>query len=242
MGYAIYAVVCYAVFLSSFVWAIGFIGDFGVGKTIDAPAGEGGWPAALLDTVLLALFAIQHSVMARWTFKRWWTRFVPPPVERSTYVLAASLLLLLLFTAWRPIAGWAWDLRGTPAGTLLRALYGAGWIVTLLSTFMLSHFELFGLAQAWQHLRERVPATGGELRQVWLYRFVRHPIMVGFLITFWATPAMSFGHLLFSLLATAYILLGVLLEERDLVAAFGEQYLRYRERVPMLLPFFKRRR
>jgi protein-S-isoprenylcysteine O-methyltransferase Ste14 len=239
MLHRLYALACYAVFLASFAWAVGFIGDFGVAKTIDRPRGAGDWAALAVDVALLALFAVQHSVMARPAFKRWWTRFVPQPLERSTYVLAASLALLVLFALWQPIPGYLWDRRGTPAGAMLLGLYAFGWLLTLAATFMIDHFELFGFAQAWR--RARPVDEGDELREVWLYRFVRHPIMLGFLVTFWATPAMSIGHLLFAGLSTAYIVLGTALEERDLVAAFGERYRRYRRRVPMLLPWPKRR-
>ena len=228
------------VFLATFLYAIGFVGGLGVPKTIDTPAGPGGWEALAVDLALLGLFAVQHSVMARPAFKRWWTRFVPPPVERSTYVLFSSLLLALLFGVWRPLSTTVWDLRGSAAGAILLAGYGLGWILVLVSTFMISHFELFGLTQAWRRLRER-PEPPAAFVERFLYRFVRHPIMLGFLVAFWSAPVMSTGHLVFAIMTTGYILVGVQLEEQDLRRAFGAAYERYRARVPMLLPFTKRR-
>jgi len=238
--YAAYAVLSYLVFLASFLYAIGFVGDLAVPKTIDAPAGAGGWAAFLVDAVVLGLFAIQHSVMARPGFKRWWTRWVPVPVERSTYVLFSSLLLCLVFVAWQPLPSPVWDLRGTPAGQVMVVLYALGWGVVLLSTFMISHFELFGLTQAWRRARAQ-PASDSVFRETFLYRFVRHPIMLGFLIAFWAAPLMTRGRLLFAVLTTGYIILGVRLEERDLLDRLGAVYAGYRARVPMLLPMPWRR-
>jgi protein-S-isoprenylcysteine O-methyltransferase Ste14 len=237
--HVLYAALSYAVFLATFVYAIGFVGDLAVPKTIDTPAGPGGWAALVVDLAVLALFAVQHSVMARPAFKRWWTRFVPSAAERSTYVLLSSLLLILMFAAWRPLGATVWDLRGTGAGTLLLATYGLGWLIVLASTFMISHFELFGLTQAWRRLRER-PEPPATFVERFLYRFVRHPIMLGFLVAFWSAPAMSVGHLLFSIMTTGYILVGVQLEEHDLRRALGAAYDRYCVRVPMLLPFTKR--
>jgi len=241
MGFfgAIFAAISYAVFLASFVYAIGFVGDFLVPKSIDAPAAAGGWMGFAIDAAVLGLFAVQHSVMARPAFKRVWTRIVPPSIERSTYVLVSSLLLALIFWAWQPLGGVVWDWRGGIAGQALWALYAVGWLVVLLSTFMISHFELFGLTQAWQRLRGR-PIETPSFKVVLLYRFVRHPIMLGFLVAFWAAPVMTYGHLLFALLTTGYILVGVQLEEHDLLAYFGSTYAQYRERVPMLVPFMKR--
>jgi methanethiol S-methyltransferase len=237
--HVLYAALSYAVFLSTFVYSIGFVGDLAVPKTIDSPAGSGGWEALVVDLALLGLFAVQHSVMARPAFKRWWTRLVPPAVERSTYVLLSSLLLALLFAAWRPLGATVWDLRGTGTGTLLLATYGFGWIIVLVSTFMISHFELFGLRQVWRRLREQ-PEPPAAFVECFLYRFVRHPIMLGFLVAFWSAPTMSTGHLVFAIMTTGYILVGVQLEERDLRRTLGAAYERYRMRVPMLLPFTKR--
>ncbi len=234
----VFSALSYAAFLATFLYAIGFVGNFVVPKSIDAPAGAAGWLAFAIDAAVLALFAVQHSVMARPAFKRAWTRIVSPAIERSVYVLVSSLLLALVFWAWRPLPGIVWDWRGTLAGDLLLGLNGAGWLVVLLATFMISHFELFGLTQAWRNARNR-PTPQASFKVVLLYRFVRHPIMLGFLIAFWAAPVMTHGHLLFALLTTGYILVGIQLEEHDLVATFGNAYARYRQQVPMLLPLPK---
>jgi len=236
---ALYAVASYVLFLVSFLWAIAFVGDFAVPKTIDAPPGPGGWTPWLVDALVLGAFAVQHSVMARPAFKRWWTGFVPVAIERSTYVLASSLLLLLILAAWQPLPQTLWDLRGSVGGVALAVLQGVGWVIVLLSTFMISHFDLFGLAQAWRAIRG-APRAQYAFTERFLYRFVRHPIMLGFVVAFWSAPHMTVGHLLFSLLTTGYILVGVQLEERDLAASLGAAYERYRERVPMLLPLPRR--
>jgi methanethiol S-methyltransferase len=233
--HVLYAVFSYALFLASFLYAIGFVGDLFVPKSINEPTGPGGWAAFLVDAAVLGVFAIQHSVMARPAFKRWWTRFVPEPIERSTYVLFSSLCLCLVFVAWQPLPGVVWDLRGSPPGSAMLGLHAIGWLVVLLSTFMISHFELFGLTQAWRRLRE-APGQESVFKEVLFYRFVRHPIMLGFLIAFWAAPLMTHGRLVFALLTTGYILVGIRLEERDLVRKLGAAYLAYRARVPALLP------
>ena len=238
--FALYSVLSYSLFLASFLYAIGFVGNLFVPKTIDAPLGAGGWTAIVIDAAVLGAFAIQHSVMARPAFKRWWTRIVPTPIERSTYVLFSSLFLCLIFVAWQPLPGIVWDTRGTLAGQVLLALFAAGWLVVLLSTFMISHFELFGLTQAWRRLRE-APAADSAFKEILFYRFVRHPIMLGFLIAFWAAPTMSQGRLLFALLTSAYIFVGIRLEEHDLMQKLGATYQNYRARVPMLFPLPRRR-
>jgi protein-S-isoprenylcysteine O-methyltransferase Ste14 len=238
--YALYGVVSYVVFLGSFLYVIGFLGDFAVPATVDGPVRVAPGQALLVDALVLGLFAIQHSVMARPAFKRWWTRVVPAPIERSTYVLVSSLLLFLVYAQWQPIAGTVWDERGTTAGLLLEALRWTGWLTVLVSTFLISHFELFGLRQVWQAwLGRELPAA--QFRKVFLYRLVRHPIMLGFVIAFWATPWMTVGHVLFAGLACGYIVVGLALEERDLLAAFGATYQRYRDEVPMLIPFLRLR-
>lgn len=229
-----YGVASYALFLATFVYAIGFVGNFGVPKSMDSGA-EGPLAAAVaVDLGLLLVFAVQHSVMARPAFKRVWTRVVPVPVERSTYVLASSLALALLFSAWRPIGGVVWQIDGAGA-VLLHALCAAGWLTILASTFLIHHFDLFGLRQVWLHLRGR-PYTPIAFRAPGPYRWVRHPLYVGWLLAFWATPTMTAAHLLFALGTTAYILGAIRLEERDLLAAHGESYRRYRDAVPMLVP------
>jgi protein-S-isoprenylcysteine O-methyltransferase Ste14 len=235
----IYGLASYLIFTLSFAYTIGFVGNYLVPKSIDVGSGAGGpasglVPSVLIDAVLLGIFAVQHSVMARPAFKRWWTTIVPESCERSTYVLISSLLLILLFWQWRPITTTIWHVEGWPAA-ILTAIFALGWLIGLASTHMIDHFELFGLRQVFDALRggaARMPLFKTPL----LYRLVRHPLMLGLLLAFWATPYMTAGHLLFAVLTTAYIFVGTRLEERDLVAQFGATYERYRRRVPMLLP------
>ena len=237
MGFfaALYGLACYACFLGSFLYAIGFVGDFAVPKTIDSgPAGA--WPEALLvDLVLLGLFAVQHSVMARPGFKAVWTRIVPRAVERSTYVLFSSLLLILLMWKWQAIPAVVWDVSASLPKTILLALCAVGWLIVLLSTFMINHFDLFGLRQVFLRMRG-IDYTPLHFTQRALYKFVRHPIMLGFVIAFWAAPYMSAGHLVFAIMTTGYILVGIFFEERDLMRSHSAEYGAYRARVPMLFP------
>lgn len=230
-----YGVACYLIFLATFGYAIGFVGDFVVPKTIDSGPRVPTAEALIVDVLLLGLFAVPHSVMARPGFKRRWTRLVPPPVERSTYVLVSSLLLGLVFWGWLPLPGVVWDARGSAARTALWGLFGAGWLVVLTSTFLIDHFDLFGLRQVYLYTTGR-PYTPPPFRTPALYRVVRHPIMLGFVVAFWATPTMTWGHLLFAVLTTAYILIGVRLEERDLRVHIGDSYEAYSRGVPMLVP------
>jgi protein-S-isoprenylcysteine O-methyltransferase Ste14 len=239
-GVLAYGVLCYAAFLGTFLYAIGFVGNVVVPWTIDGPAETPLAMALLIDMLLLAVFAVQHSGMARPAFKRWWTRLVPRAIERSTYILFSSLALMLLFWQWRPLGGIIWDVAN-PAGRLaLHALCAAGWLLVLATTFLIDHFDLFGLRQAWLYFRGR-PYTSGGFVTPGPYRLVRHPLYVGWLVAFWATPTMTAAHLLFALGVTVYILVAIRWEERDLLAAFGRTYAEYRARVPMLVPGLPRR-
>ena len=232
----LYGAVGYLAFLASFTYAIGFVGNVLVPKGIDTPP-YGALPEALLvDLLLLGLFAVQHSVMARKGFKQWWTRIVPQPVERSTFVLVSSLALGLLLWKWQPIEGWLWTVQEPAARLALQSLFWLGWVIAVSSTFMINHFDLFGLRQVYLRLKGE-PYRPLPFVKVALYRFVRHPLMLGLMIAFWATPEMSYGHLLFALATTGYIFIGIWLEERDLRREHGADYERYRKETSMVLPF-----
>jgi methanethiol S-methyltransferase len=236
----LYGTACYTVFLASFLYAIGFVGNALVPKSIDS-APLGSMPEALLvNLLLLGLFAFQHSVMARPGFKERWTRIVPKSVERSTYVLISSLLLALLFWKWQPITATVWAVAGSAGRGALQAMFWLGWLIVLSSTFMINHFDLFGLRQVYLRLRSE-PYRPLPFVQVALYRFVRHPIMLGFLVAFWSTPTMTVGHLLFAGATTGYIFIGIWLEERDLRKAHGEAYEQYRRETSMIVPLPSRK-
>lgn len=236
----LYGVLSYLVFLATFLYAIGFIGNFGVPKAMDSsPAGDF-IPSLLIDLGLLGLFALQHSIMARSGFKRWLTRSIPEPAERSTYVLASSLALIALFVYWQPLGGIVWSVEDPAARGVIYACYVFGWLLVLAATFLINHFDLFGLRQVWLHLLGR-PYVNVGFRTPGPYRYVRHPLYVGWLFVFWSTPVMTYTHLLFAVMTTGYILVGIQLEERDLVRALGAQYRDYREHVPMLIPFTRAR-
>src|SRR5687767_8186859 len=235
-GYGLFS---YLVFLGTFLYAVGFIGNFGVPTTLDGPPSGPLLISFAIDAGLLTLFAVQHSVMARKWFKDWWTRIVPPPVERSTYVLFSSVALILLFWQWQPLGGQIWSVENPAAVLALRVLFAFGWGLVLVSTFLINHFDLFGLRQVWLHLLGR-PYTTLRFGTPGPYRFVRHPLYVGWLFAFWSTPTMTFAHLFFSIATTTYILMAIQFEERDLAREHGEAYDSYRRSVPMLIPFTRR--
>ena len=230
----LYGAASYFVFLASFLYAVAWLGNFLVPKTIDSGPASPSGVAILVNVLLLTAFALQHSVMARPAFKRWWTRIVPQAAERSTYVLLASLLLFAICFHWRALPQVVWRFDGA-AALLMWAFFALGWLIVLASTFMINHFELFGLRQVWIHARGNAYSAPNYVER-FFYRFVRHPIMLGFLIAFWSGPTMSMGHLLFAAVTTAYILVALQLEERDLMKEHGASYASYRDRVPMLIP------
>lgn len=234
-----YGIAAYILFLVSFLYAVGFVGGFVVPKTIDSGAKETVINAVLIDLGLLSMFALQHSVMARPFFKRWWTTVIPESAERSTYVLATSVILFLLFWQWRPLPQMVWNVEQPILAGAIWALFAFGWLIVLISTFLINHFDLFGLRQVYLYFVGR-PCVAPDFQTPWLYRVVRHPIMVGFLIAFWATPTMSQGHLLFAVVVTVYILVALQLEEHDLVHFYGDRYSQYQKEVSMLVPRWHR--
>lgn len=231
----VFGAVAYLTFLFTILYAIGFVSGLAVPKAIDTGAKSSAFAAIVVNLGLMSLFAIQHSVIARRSFKQWWTRFIPRSVERSTYVLCASLTLLLLFWQWRPMPAIVWRIEEPEIAVIIATVSFVGWVTVFMSTFMINHFEPFGLQQVANNLAGReMPEP--MFRTPFLYGLVRHPIYLGFIIAFWATPTMSIGHLLFAAVTTAYIFIGIALEERDLVGTFGDEYRRYRRRVSMLIP------
>jgi methanethiol S-methyltransferase len=234
----LFGAVAYLTFVFTILYAIGFVSDLVVPKSIDTGAISSNFAALAVNLALMSLFAVQHSVMARKSFKQWWTQFIPKSVERSTYVLLASLTLLLLFWQWRPMPATVWHIEEPEMAATIATLSFGGWVLVFTSSFLINHFELFGLHQVANNLTGRqMPSP--IFRTPFLYNFVRHPIYLGFIIAFWAAPTMSVGHLLFAAVTTAYIFLGILLEERDLIDMFGDEYRRYKQRVSMLLPWRK---
>ncbi len=231
----VYGTLCYLLFLATFLYGVAFLGNFGLDRTIDGAATVPFGQALLVNTLLLGLFAGQHSVMARPSFKQWWTTFIPTPVERSTYVLFSSLALLLLFYAWQPMGGTIWEAQDPIVRGAMYSLFAGGWLLILVTTFMINHFDLFGMRQVWLYLTGQ-PYTPLKFTKPGFYRYVRHPLYVGWLLTFWATPTMTAAHLVFSITTTAYILIAIQFEERDLVTAHGSAYDDYRKQVPMLVP------
>ena len=233
--FLLYGLASYLIFLVTFLYAIGFVGNLIVPKSIDAGVAGPFWTSLLINAALLGLFAVQHSGMARPAFKKRWTQIVPKPIERSTYVLFSSLALILLYWQWQPLPEVVWSVQSEPGRTVLWGLFGFGWALVLVATFMISHAHLFGVTQVHTFWRRREPEDPG-FQTPGLYRMMRHPIMAGFFIAFWATPEMTTGHLIFSVATSGYILIALQLEERDLVRAFGRRYEQYRQRVPMFVP------
>lgn len=237
----VFAIASYAIFFATFLYLIVFVGDLSFAQlTVDKGPQAPPAAAALIDVGLIVLFGLQHGVMARQGFKRKWTRIVPWPAERSMYVLAASAALIILFLLWRPIDRVVWDVTSPLASDLIWLVFWLGWLTVLLSTFLINHFELFGLQQAWLHARGREPARP-ELRQPFLYRWIAHPLYAGFFLAFWAAPQMTLGHLLLAAGMSLFMLIAIRYEERDLTTLFGEDYRRYRSGVGMLTPRFRRR-
>ena len=236
-----YGVASYVIFLGVFVYAIAFLGNLYIPNSIDADPVGPVWKAVLINLGLLGGFAIQHSVMARPAFKRLWTRLIPAAAERSTYILFSNLAMIAMFLWWQPIGGVIWDVSSQPSRSIILAGYFIGWAILFYATCLLNHFELFGLRQVWHHLRGQAQA-GTTFREPGLYKHVRHPIYVGWLIIFWATPTMTVAHLLFAVMTTAYILIAIQFEERDLARELGEDYRAYQRRVPMIVPFVKLKR
>jgi len=235
----LYGVASYAVFFATFLYAVGFIGNFAVPRTLDGVPRTGFAAALLIDLGLLGLFAIQHSVMARPAFKRWFTRLVPESAERSTYVLLSSLALIAMFAWWQPLGGIVWSVTDSTLRGVLWGAFAFGWLLVLVSTFLINHFDLFGLRQVWLQLIRR-PYSALAFRTPGPYRYVRHPLYVGWFFAFWAAPTMTISHLVFAIATTAYILIAIQLEEHDLVEHFGQTYRDYKQRVPMLIPFARR--
>ncbi len=232
----LYGVIVYGLFLGTFLYSIGFVGNILVPKSIDGEAIMPIQTAFIVNVLLLSAFAVQHSVMARPAFKRVWVKIIPASVERVTYILMTSLILILLYRYWQPIEGTVWNFEGTLGGQMLVGMFWIGWGIVLASTFMIDHFDLFGLRQVYLALKKRTITHGG-FRKNWLYKFVRHPIMTGFMIAFWSAPVMTFGHLLFAVVTTVYIYIAVKhFEEKDLIDEIGEEYETYREDVGSFIP------
>jgi protein-S-isoprenylcysteine O-methyltransferase Ste14 len=237
LGFVVFALTAYAIFTFTFLYLVAFLADIAaLPHGIDHPASSLSMPGAILvDLALVAVFGLQHSVMARQGFKAGWTRIVPPPIERSCYMIFACLALVLIFGFWQPLPSLAWDLRGSPAYWPAWGIFGAGWLLVFVSTYLIDHFELFGLSQVVRYWRSMPPAAP-EFRQPLFYKLVRHPLYSGFTVAFWATPVMSYGHLLFAGAMSIYMLVAIAFEERDLVALFGAEYEVYRKRVGKLFP------
>jgi methanethiol S-methyltransferase len=238
--FLLYGIISYLAFFGTILYAIGFVGNLAVPKTIDGEPQTTLIAAILINASLLLLFAMQHSIMARPAFKRWWTLIIPKELERSSFVLLSSLCLMLVMWQWKPIGGIVWSVENKTAKDLLHIFYLAGWGIVFISTFLINHFDLFGLRQVWLYFNGK-PYTELPFRLPGLYQLVRHPLYLGFLIAFWSTPVMTVAHLLFAVLTSGYILTAIRFEETDLVTHFGEKYRNYKKWAPMLIPFSKRR-
>jgi protein-S-isoprenylcysteine O-methyltransferase Ste14 len=235
----LYGIIAYVVFLIAFLYAIGFVGNIIVPKSIDSGAETTIYSSIFINVILLSVFALQHSIMARPAFKLWFNSIFSPAMERSTYILLSSLALILIFWQWQPITSIVWKIENTILSRIITGIFFLGWLIVLLSTFMINHFELFGLAQIFDNLKNK-KTPNPKFQTNYLYKLVRHPLMLGFLIAFWATPTMTVGHLLFALVTTIYIFVAVkYLEEKDLRKAIGEKYETYQKEVPMIIPFTK---
>ena len=236
----VYGAISYVIFFVTFLYAIAFVGNLYVPRSIDAGGEAAPFSSALLINIgLLSIVAVQHSVMARPAFKRWWTRIVPQSVERSTYVLLSSLALILLFWQWRPMTDVIWEVQNVAGQYVLLGVFFLGWGIVLLSTFLINHFDLFGLRQVYLYSKN-IEYTNVGFKEVFLYKVVRHPIMLGFIIAFWATPKMTAGHMLFAVVTTVYVLAAIQIEERDIVSIHGDDYIDYRKRVSMIMPIPKK--
>lgn len=238
--FLLYGIVAYLAFFGTILYAIGFTGNLFVPKSIDSAPQVSLLNAILINASLLLLFALQHSIMARPAFKKWWLNFIPEPLERSTYVLLASLCLMLMMWQWQPIGGVVWSVGNETVKTVLLVFYLLGWSIVFISTFLINHFDLFGLRQTWLYFRG-IRYTNLPFRIPLFYKFVRHPLYLGFLIAFWSASTMTIAHLLFASLTTGYIFVAIQLEEKDLVSHYGERYEKYRRWVPMVLPFGKKK-
>ena len=237
----LYGVICYIVFFGTFLYAVGFIGNIIVPKSIDSAATVPFGEALLINIALLGVFALQHSVMARQGFKKWWTKFVPVQIERSTYVMFTNLALILMFWQWQPMGGVIWNVQDPTIQVILYGIFAFGWLMVLVSTFLINHFDLFGLRQVWLQLIGKKYTNLGFVTPG-PYKLIRHPLYFGFLLAFWATPTMTVAHLLFAIATTGYILIAIQLEEKDLGSIHGRDYAEYKKKVPMLLPFGKKKK
>lgn len=233
--YFLYGVVSYLAFFATILYAIGFVGNLVVPKSIDGIPEVPLWQALLTNAGFLVLFALQHSIMARPAFKRWWTKFVPEPIERSTYVLLTSIILAAMMALWQPMGGVVWTIESEAVRSVLLVTYLLGWAIVFVATFLINHFDLFGLRQVWMYFTGK-PYTHLPFRVPFLYKYVRHPLYFGYLIAFWSAPVMTFAHLLFAIATTGYMLTAIRFEERDLIAHFGQRYRDYRKQVPMIIP------